>query len=172
MHPTTLSLATGTTWTAGELFREYSGFVAQLAFRLLGSDSDLDDVVQEVFLGAFRGLGAVRDARTIKGWLATLTVRYAGRRLRKRKVAVFFGLGSDTIDEAMSPGANPEQVVLARQMWRALDQLPVNDRLAWTLRHVEGEQLEAVAQLCGCSLATAKRRISAAQAVLDRSGQS
>jgi RNA polymerase sigma-70 factor (ECF subfamily) len=50
-----------------------------------------------------------------------------------------------------------------------LDRLPVNERLAWSLRHIEGEQLESVAVLCGCSLATAKRRIAAAQQAVERS---
>jgi RNA polymerase sigma-70 factor (ECF subfamily) len=49
-------------------------------------------------------------------------------------------------------------------VYRALDRLGTAERLAWTLRHVEGERLDAVAQLCGCSLATAKRRIAAANA--------
>ncbi len=168
MHPTTISLDVTARWGPGELFREYSGFVAQLAFRLLGSDSDIDDVVQEVFLGAVRGLGAVRDPRTIKGWLSTLTVRHAGRRLRRRKIAVFFGLGTDGFDDSPGHHASPEQVTLARQLVRVLDQLPVNDRLAWTLRHIEGEQLDSVALLCGCSLATAKRRIAAAEQGIER----
>jgi RNA polymerase sigma-70 factor, ECF subfamily len=168
VQPPSIILQTVRTWEAGELFNAYSGFVAQLAFRLLGSDSDIDDVVQEVFLGAVRGLGAVRDARTIKGWLATLTVRHAGRRLRRKKIAIFFGLGADTFDQTPSGGASPEQVTLARQLCRVLNQLPVNDRLAWTLRHIEGEQLESVAALCVCSLATAKRRIAAAQLTIDR----
>lgn len=169
MHPTSISLEVRASWGPGELFREYSGFVAQLAFRLLGSDSDIDDVVQEVFLGAVRNLSTVRDPRTIKGWLATLTVRHAGRRLRRRKIALFFGLGADGFDETPHHGASPEQATLARQLCRVLDALPVNDRLAWTLRHVEGEQLESVAVLCGCSLATAKRRIAAAQDAVERS---
>jgi RNA polymerase sigma-70 factor (ECF subfamily) len=42
----------------------------------------------------------------------------------------------------------------------------VEQRLAWTLRHIEGERLEDVAARCGCSLATAKRRIAAAHAHL------
>ncbi len=167
LQPVSVSLEVTERWTAGDLFRAHSGFVAQLAYRLLGSDSDIDDVVQEVFLGAVRGLDSIRDPRTVKGWLATLTVRHAGRRLRKRKVAQFFGLGAEGLDEAPNRGATPEQQALAKQLWRALDALPVNERLAWTLRHVEGEQLDGVAQLCGCSLATAKRRIAAAQATLD-----
>jgi RNA polymerase sigma-70 factor (ECF subfamily) len=40
----------------------------------------------------------------------------------------------------------------------------VEHRVAWTLRYVEGEKLERVAEHCGCSLATAKRRIAAAHA--------
>jgi RNA polymerase sigma-70 factor (ECF subfamily) len=54
------------------------------------------------------------------------------------------------------------------RIYRLLDELPANERLAWTLRHIEGEQVEAVASLCGCSLATAKRRIAAAQTFLAR----
>ena len=42
--------------------------------------------------------------------------------------------------------------------------MDVDQRLAWSLRYVEGEKLEQVAEHCGCSLATAKRRISAAHA--------
>jgi RNA polymerase sigma-70 factor (ECF subfamily) len=49
-----------------------------------------------------------------------------------------------------------------------LDELPAAERLAWTLRHVEGERLEQVARQCGCSLATAKRRIAAAQDAIEQ----
>jgi RNA polymerase sigma-70 factor (ECF subfamily) len=49
-------------------------------------------------------------------------------------------------------------------VYQLLEALPIEQRLAWSLRYVEGEKLEAVAEQCGCSLATAKRRISAAHA--------
>ena len=44
-----------------------------------------------------------------------------------------------------------------------LDKMPTDLRLAWSLRYMHEETVESVAELCGCSLATAKRRISAAQ---------
>ena len=53
-------------------------------------------------------------------------------------------------------------------VYRVLDRLPVNQRLAWTLRYVEGEQLERVAELCNCSLATVKRRIKSAHDAVQR----
>jgi RNA polymerase sigma-70 factor (ECF subfamily) len=48
------------------------------------------------------------------------------------------------------------------QLQAVMERLPVNDRIAWVLRHLEGEPLDRVAEICGCSLATAKRRIAAA----------
>jgi predicted RNA polymerase sigma factor len=58
-----------------------------------------------------------------------------------------------------------------RAVYRVLDELPVADRLAFTLHHIEGEKLEVVARLCRCSPATAKRRIARAQhAIEERMG--
>ena len=69
-------------------------------------------------------------------------------------------------EELVDPALSPEDKLLLTRMYRALDGLPVNQRLSWSLRHIEGERLETVALLCGCSLATAKRRIVAAQKVI------
>lgn len=150
------------------LFRSYSGYVAAIALRLLGRDDEVDDVVQDVFLGAYKGIAQLRDAAAVKGWLATVTVRIARRKLRMRKVKSFLRLDDDPQYENIpAPGATAEQRVLLKRVYAILDELPVNERLAWTLRHVEREQLEDVARLCDCSLATAKRRIFAAQAAID-----
>jgi RNA polymerase sigma-70 factor (ECF subfamily) len=45
-----------------------------------------------------------------------------------------------------------------------LAKLPTEQQIAWTLRHIQGEELEQVARACDCSLATVKRRIDAAEA--------
>ena len=47
--------------------------------------------------------------------------------------------------------------------FRALDQLDSLSRAAFVLRHVEGYELEETARLCGCSLATIKRRLARAE---------
>ena len=51
---------------------------------------------------------------------------------------------------------------------KSLAELPARERAAWLLRHVEGYELAEVARLCECSLATAKRRIAAAERVIAR----
>src|SRR5207253_3230020 len=67
-------------------YRRYARYVAAVALRLIGRDDEVDDVVQEVFLTALRKLGGLRDPEAIRGWLATVTVRVAGRRLRRRRM--------------------------------------------------------------------------------------
>lgn len=150
------------------LFRKYAPYVAAVAHRLLGRDEEVDDTVQEVFLAAVRGLSAIRDPNAVKGWLARIAVRSARRKLRKRRLRSFFGLDEVTGGEAVTDrSASPEQKALLARVYTVLDTLPVNERLAWTLRYVEGEPLESVATMSGCSLATAKRRISAAARTLE-----
>ena len=146
------------------VFRRYSSYVAAVAQRLLGRDSEVDDTVQEVFVAALRGLRQVRDPAAIKGWLARVTVRVASRRLRARRVRSFLRIDQAPTEALpIDRGATPEQRVLLASLYRALDELPTAQRVAWTLRHVEGERLDAVATLTGCSLATVKRRIAAAE---------
>ena len=146
------------------LFRSYSSYVAAIALRLLGRDDDVDDVVQDVFLSAWKGAANLRDPGAIKGWLATVTVRTARRRLKMRRVKMFLRLDDDPdYANITAPGASPEEKALLSRIYLVLDGLPVDQRVAWTLRYVEREQLDDVARLCDVSLATAKRKITAAQ---------
>jgi RNA polymerase sigma-70 factor (ECF subfamily) len=150
------------------LFRRYAPYVAAVAHRLLGRDEDVDDTVQEVFLAAVRGVHAVRDPAAVRGWLACIAVRVARERLRKRRMRAFFGLDDPIAYESVvDAGASAEQRALVARVYRLLDGVPANQRIAWSLRYIEGEPLESVAALCGCSLATAKRRIAAAAKRLD-----
>ena len=151
-------------YSVDEAFRRYSRYVAAVALRLLGRDDEVDDVVQEVFLAALRGLGRLREPEAVKGWLATVTVRVARRRLWRRRVRGLLGLDrAPGYEQLVAPGAAPDERALLSRIYQFLDRQPVGERLAWTLRHVEGEPLERVAELCRCSLATAKRRIAAMQ---------
>jgi RNA polymerase sigma-70 factor (ECF subfamily) len=155
--------------TIERLFVEHAGFVATVVLRVLGRDHEVDDVVQEVFLDAMSGLRSIQNPAAVRGWLKTIAVRKASRHLRKRRLRAFLGLERDCCYEHLAdPSCGPEERALLSRVYRQLDTLPVGDRVAWTLRHVDGEPLDSVAALCGCSLATVKRRISAAQAVLER----
>jgi RNA polymerase sigma-70 factor (ECF subfamily) len=152
-----------------QFFRRYSAYVAKIGYRLLGRDDEVDDLVQDVFLAAHRGARKLRDPEAIRGWLATVAVRTARRRLRARRVKVMLRFdASPDYEDVADPSASPEQRAMLAAVYRILDTLPAKERIPWSLRYVEGEQLERIAELCGCSLATVKRRIKAAHEVIRR----
>jgi len=151
-----------------DVYRRYCRYVAAVALRLDGRQSEVDDLVQEVFVEAARGIHGLRDPEAVKGWLATITVRVVRQQLRRRRMRHLFGL-DESIDYAdlVDRAASPLDRVLLRTVYRILDELAVEDRIAFTLHHMEGEKLEEVARLCGCSCSTAKRRIARAQQALE-----
>ena len=144
------------------VFRRYSPYVASIGLRLLGRDNELDDLVQDVFLEAHRGLRQIRDASSIKGWLARICVRRAVRRLRRRRLRAFLSL--DTLEHdarLIAPGASPEARAEVTCLYRKLELVPALDRAIWVLRYFEGEALDDIAGLCGCSKSTVQRRLRA-----------
>jgi RNA polymerase sigma-70 factor (ECF subfamily) len=155
--------------TLGDLYEEYAVYVAAVASRLLGRAGEVDDVVQDVFAAGVRGLRRRDEPREVRAWLAKVTVRRCVRQLRFRRIWALVDLASEpSYDRLADPAAGPEEKQLVVEVYRALDRLPAHERVAWTLRHVEGEALEDIARLCGCSLATAKRRIATAHEKLRR----
>jgi RNA polymerase sigma-70 factor (ECF subfamily) len=148
-------------------YRTYSAYVAAVVFRLLGRDDEVDDVVQEVFLVAARSLDTLRDPAALKGWLASVAVRRSMRRLRRRRLWSFLGLDSVTENDIATTAHDPADRVLLARVYVVLDALPARDRVAWLLHNVEGETLPVVAQMCGCSLATVKRRIAVIQTQIE-----
>jgi RNA polymerase sigma-70 factor (ECF subfamily) len=155
--------------TLEQAFRAHAQYVVAVATRLLGRDEEVNDLVQDVFLTAMRDLPSLRDPSSLRSWLAAITARKAHDRLRKRRLRAFLSLdAAPDYQQLADDAASPEQKALLARVYTVLDQIPARDRIAWTLRHVEGQQLEEVAGICGCSLATAKRRISAAQERIER----
>jgi RNA polymerase sigma-70 factor (ECF subfamily) len=151
-------------------YRRFCPYVAAVILRLGGHRDDLDDMVQDVFVEAARGIHRLREPEALKGWLATIAVRLVRRRLRLRKLRRLLGFEvPDQSSFMVDSGASPLDRLLLAAVGRILEDVAVTDRLAWSLHHLEGEKLERVAKLCGCSCATAKRRIARVQTAIRES---
>jgi RNA polymerase sigma-70 factor (ECF subfamily) len=151
-----------------EVFRRHVPYVGALILRLIGRPGDVDDVVQDVFIQAHRQLPHLRDPAAVRPWLRRIVVRRARRWLRtrwvqRRRRELDVSAQTDLIDRSASP---EERAEIAR-VYRALDRMPRDERLAWVLRFVEGETLEAMADLLGCSLSTVQRRLRRAESKMD-----
>jgi RNA polymerase sigma-70 factor (ECF subfamily) len=150
------------------LYRRFAPYVAAVAIRLLGRDHEIDDLVQDVFLNALRGISQLRDAQAIKGWLAKVTVRLSVRRLRKRRLlaALQLGAASGDYEQLASPDTSSEQKALLAAVYGVLDRMPARTRVIWLLRHVLDESLQSIAALTSCSQSTVQRRLRDAESLL------
>ncbi len=154
--------------TLDDVYRRYCRYVAAVILRLNGRPSEVDDLVQDVFVEAAAGIERLREPEAVKGWLATIAVRTVRRRLRMRRARRFLGLDRDASEMVLvDPRVSPADRVLLRAVYRVLDEMPVQDRLAFSLHIIEGETMESVAKLCGCALATAKRRVARGQRLIE-----
>jgi len=141
-----------------------------LAYRLMGRDADVDDLVQESFAQAFAGLGRLEDPQSFAKWLGSVVVRTASKILRRRRLLTRLGLRRSAepvdVDTIAARVVGPDVAAELRRTYERIERLPVDLRVAIVLRRVEGLALDEVAAALGVSLATAKRRIVAAEAAL------
>ncbi len=161
----------GERWAQEALFRRYTRMVNGLAYRLLGRDDDLDDLVQDAFLSALRSLDRLENPAAFGSWLGSIVVRTAHKKLRHRSMLSRFGLrpgqGADP-DLALSRATPPEVVAELSSLYRALDGFPADVRVAITLHRVEGMNVSQVAEHMGVSVSTVKRRLADGQRRLTR----
>jgi RNA polymerase sigma-70 factor (ECF subfamily) len=154
--------------TIGRAFAQYAALVGSIGVKTMGLRGDLDDYVQGVFLIALSRLETLRQPESFKAWLMAIALNHARVNLRRRRVRKFFPLEVAFRRGAVAdPGPSPEDRVAAMRMRLVLESIPPDERQAWVARHIEGAKLEEVAELCNCSLATAKRRIAAARSKLE-----
>jgi RNA polymerase sigma-70 factor (ECF subfamily) len=146
-----------------ELFRRHAPAIGSLGLAMLQSVEEADDLVQDVFLRAWRALDRLENREEARPWLMTIAIRVARTRLRRRKLSrLLFQTDEPDYERIAGPGVQPEHRDLVKRLYAILDKMPVELRIAWVLRYVQAETVESVAELCGWSLSTAKRRIQAA----------
>jgi RNA polymerase sigma-70 factor, ECF subfamily len=146
------------------LFDRYARDIERILFRILGPDPELTDLLHEVFITAITSIDSLRDNNVLRSWLAGIAVHQARRLIRRRRVRrlVQFMAPSKLPDhQAVMPSVEASQAL--RETYRILERLPADERIAFTLRQIDGMELAAIAQVTRVSLATVKRRVARAQ---------
>jgi len=160
-----LELARGgdTAALAAAVYDLFTGDVNRLVWRVLGADLEHDDVVHQVFINLVLGLPKLRDPAALRGWMASVCVKTVRTEIRRRRIRRFFTGGSPPAHQVAGPVADHEARDLLQKTYSLLDTLPAQEHIAFALRHLDELPLEDVAQACGCSLATIKRRLKKAE---------
>ncbi len=131
------------------LYRQHSGRLYNLAYRMVGSD-DADDLLQDIFLQAFRKLGSYKGDSSLGTWLYRLGVNHCLDHLRSKQGRM--GQVTDSLDEegadpVVAPGRPAERNVTRMDLERAVEELPPSYRAAFVLHDVEGYQHDEIGRM-------------------------
>ncbi len=163
---------------AGLVERHQDRLLAVCA-RLLGDREEARDACQEVFLRAFRKAGEYRPAGQVFTWLYRIAVNLCFNRLRRRRIVRFLPFATSRPGEEESveldppdPGPDAARRLLQRERWRAtrraLDRLPVGQRLVVVLAKFEGLSYREIAAALSISEAAVESRLVRAMRTLER----
>ncbi len=150
-----------------EFFDRYAPHVERLITHLIGFDRELADILQETFLSALRSLHTLSDPKALKPWISRVaahTARKAIRtRTRRRWLRLFTGPEDERRWEPPSEGLDEDVLRAVRAVYEVLEELPLDERIAFSLRFIEGMELVEAASACDVSLSTIKRRLQRAE---------
>ena len=165
------------------LIEMYSAKLYKVAYALLGSRQDSEEVVQDTFLRAYRALQAFRGESSLETWLHRITLnlarnKYQWNHRRGSSLNVSLSAGEDTggesgteneqdvPDRRMEPDLVLEQNEIGTNIMKALNSLPDNLRETMLLRHVNDMPYEQIAQKLDCKVGTVKSRLSRGREML------
>jgi RNA polymerase sigma-70 factor (ECF subfamily) len=162
------------------IFRVYFNRVYRLAYKLLGSEPDAKDAVQEVFLAVYQKAGSFRGEAAFSTWLFRLTTNKALSRLRRKKKRDEVPI-EDFLPEFRPDGHHRvrpvadwsegvydllERKEFQRAVWRAVDSLRPADKAVVVLSDVEGLSNGEIGKTLGLSLPAVKARLHRARLFL------
>jgi RNA polymerase sigma-70 factor, ECF subfamily len=152
-----------------ELFRLHVGRVHRVVYRLVGPSADLDDLVQTVFVEAFRSLPGFRGESLFSTWLGRIAVRVTMHAVRKPRLSLVPLDGVDApLPSHLSPDAAADSQRGVEALNQLLDQLRPKKRVAFVLHVLEGYSLEETAAMIGASVAATKVRVHDARRELEK----
>lgn len=145
-----------------ELVQRHQRRVFNLARALTGNEDEAEDLAQETFIRAFRGLARFRGDSAFGTWLYRIAVNvFRSRRARPSFWTRIWTPESDAaIAAAADRSVDVESAIVRRDLIdKALAKLPADLRLAVTLRDVEGLEYREIADLVQVPIGTVMSRI-------------
>jgi RNA polymerase sigma-70 factor (ECF subfamily) len=154
----------GDTAAFGELVRRYQPVAFRTAYLVVRDPAAAEDVIQEGFVRAYRGIGSFRAGDPFRPWVLRIVTNLALNEVRGRgrRAGLLERVGVLQRRELESVPA-PEAVALAterqRQLWRAISELPLDDRVVLYLRYFLDLPEREIAVVIGKAPGTVKSRL-------------
>jgi RNA polymerase sigma-70 factor (ECF subfamily) len=144
-------------------YERYRRRVFALIARITGAQ-DAEELSQEVFLRAFRGLDKFRGDAQLSTWMYRLAVNAALSHATRTQARARRSISDDVLDDMPAPAGEVSDPRLRERLQIAMDALPAGYRAVLVLHDVEGLQHEEIAQILGCRVGTSKSQLHKARA--------
>jgi RNA polymerase sigma-70 factor (ECF subfamily) len=146
------------------LYQQHAPRLYNLAYRMAGTATDADDLLQDIFLLAYRKVGSFRGESSLGTWLYRLAMNHCLDVLRSRQSRQEQQTDSLDEDGAAPPQAAPALGAVSRiDLDRAIGRLPRACRAAFLLHDVEGFGHQEVGTILGISEGTSKSQVHKAR---------
>ena len=149
-----------------QLYRQHYRRVYSLCLRMLGSQTQAEDLTQEVFLQVFRKLGSFRGDSQFTTWLHRLTVNQVLMHFRKRGVKLeHTSEEGDFTNVVDTPLQSTRRISMVDRLAleKAISELPPGYRTVFALHDIEGYEHEEIADMLGVSIGTSKSQLHKAR---------
>lgn len=152
-----------------ELFLEQRTNVHRALFRILGSNRELEDLLQDAFIEIFRALPSFRGDSTLGRWCQTIAIRIAYLTIsRRRPPAVDLMLVEESVASDIDVRRHAVAREATRRLYAALDRIEAKQRIAFALAVIDGKSLTEVAEITETSMFAVKTRVWRARRELMR----
>lgn len=154
-------LQRGETSAVGELYDAHHEALRAFAQRLLGDESSAEDLVHEVFVQLPRVIGRFRGDSSLRTFLIGIAVNRARHHVRsaQRRRAAMSRLAEQPRQTVEQPDEDAERRRIVEALQRALDTLPMDQRVAFVLCEVEERASSEAATITGAPEATMRTRL-------------
>lgn len=145
------------------LVRRHGPLMRSYAIKVLGSDAEADDVLQDVFIQAWRQLDNLRDPSAVRPWLMRMVGNRSVERIRARKDFVSVEHWEPTIPAGGSPEDLAELSEQMRALSKAVHELPEVQRQCWALREIGGVPYAEIAEQLRLPVSTVRGQLARAR---------
>jgi RNA polymerase sigma-70 factor (ECF subfamily) len=154
-------LRAGEVAALGEVYDTHHGHVRAFARRITGDDSAAEDLVQETFLALPGAIARFRSESSLRTLLVSIAVNHARNHVRAatRRRAAHARLAHEAKVPSSTPAEEAERSQLAQALVRALDSLPIDQRVTVVLCEVEERTSSEVAAITGVPEGTVRSRL-------------
>jgi RNA polymerase sigma factor (sigma-70 family) len=147
-----------------EIVESSQGLVYNTALGIVQNPEDAEDVAQEVFVQLYESIKSFKGESKLSTWLYRVTISKAMDLLRKKKrkkrfafVQSLFGNNEELVHDPpdyIHPGVSLDNKEKAKELFKAIEQLPEKQKIAFTLNRIEGLSYQEISEIMKLTVAS------------------